>query len=63
MNVIAAAVRVHCRYRIVVTTATAEQNCPKVRSEGFILNVLKRLPDCTVSVPTHTELKNWAREI
>ena len=55
---IVAAVRIHCRYQIVVTIAMVEQNYPKVRSEGFLLNVLKRLPDCMASVPTHTELKN-----
>jgi len=57
MNVIAAAVRIHCRYQIVVAIAMVEQNYPSVRSEGFLLNVLKRLPDCTAPVPTHTELK------
>jgi len=58
MNLIAAAVRIHRRYQIVVTMATVEQNYPKVRSEGFLLNVLKCLPDRTASVPAHTELKN-----
>lgn len=41
MKLTAAAVRIHCRYQIVVTIGTVQQNYTKVRSKRFLLNVLK----------------------
>jgi hypothetical protein len=63
MNLTSAAFRIHCRYQIVVKIGTVEQNYTNVRSERFLLNVLKCLQDRTASISAHTELKNQAREI